>query len=80
VASTDIVTAAREFPITSRVDVRTALEEVVANRDGGKLLGIHLADEPGDADDGAPAHAWTISGLIARERSHMHGPGEEVLG
>jgi hypothetical protein len=41
IALTDIVTAAREFPITSRVDVQTALEDVVAKRGGAKLLGIH---------------------------------------
>jgi hypothetical protein len=40
-ALTDIVTAAREFPITSRVDVQTALEDAVAKRGGAKLLGIH---------------------------------------
>ena len=41
VALTDIVTAARDFPITSRVDVQTALEDVVASRGGARLLGIH---------------------------------------
>jgi hypothetical protein len=41
IALTDIVTASRDFPITSRVDVQTALEDVVANRGSAKLLGIH---------------------------------------
>jgi hypothetical protein len=41
IALTDIVTASREFPITSRVDVQAALEEVVATRSPAKLLGIH---------------------------------------
>ena len=40
---TDTVTAARDFPVTSRVDVQTALEEVVAKRGGGRLLGIHAS-------------------------------------
>jgi hypothetical protein len=40
-ALTDIVTASRDFPITSRVDVQTSLEDVVANRGSAKLLGIH---------------------------------------
>ncbi len=40
-ALAEIVTAAREFPITSRVDVQGALEQVFAERPGAKLLGIH---------------------------------------
>ena len=41
IALTDLVTASREFPITSRVDVQAALEDVVTRRGGAKLLGIH---------------------------------------
>ena len=37
----NIVTAAREFPVTSRVDVQTALEQLFAGRPDAKLLGIH---------------------------------------
>jgi hypothetical protein len=37
----EIVTAAREFPITSRVDVETALNELFANRAEAKLLAVH---------------------------------------
>src|SRR5262245_4783390 len=37
----DIATAAREFPITSRVDVQAALEQVFAGRSETRLLGIH---------------------------------------
>jgi hypothetical protein len=37
----DIVTAAREFPITSRVDVQGALEELFRNRPDTKLVAIH---------------------------------------
>jgi hypothetical protein len=37
----EIVTAARDFPVTSRVDVQTALEQLFAERSGAKLLGIH---------------------------------------
>ncbi len=36
-----IVTAAREFPITSRVDVQAALEQLMGERPGARLLGIH---------------------------------------
>jgi len=38
---TELVTAARDFPITSRVDVHTALEEMMERRGTGRLLGIH---------------------------------------
>ena len=37
----DIATAAREFPITSRVDVQAALEQLFAGRSETRLLGIH---------------------------------------
>jgi len=37
----EIVTAAREFPVTSRVDVQTALDELFRGRAGAKLLGVH---------------------------------------
>jgi len=37
----DIATAAREFPITSRVDVQTALEQVFAGQRGSTLMGVH---------------------------------------
>src|SRR5262245_57633556 len=36
-----IATAAREFPITSRVDVQTALEQMFANQESTILLGVH---------------------------------------
>ncbi len=37
----DIVTAAREFPITSRVDIQAALQQQIAALPGTKLLGVH---------------------------------------
>src|SRR5712664_2313315 len=37
----EIVTAAREFPITSRVDVETALTELFAHRADAKLHAVH---------------------------------------
>jgi hypothetical protein len=37
----EIVTAARDFPIISRVDVQRALEQLFAEDTGAKLLGIH---------------------------------------
>src|SRR5260370_16260227 len=37
----EIVTAAREFLITSRVDVETALNELFAKRADAKLLAVH---------------------------------------
>jgi ATPase family associated with various cellular activities (AAA) len=41
IAVVDIVTAAREFPITSRIDVQEALEQILARHSGAKLLGVH---------------------------------------
>ena len=35
-----IVTVARDFPVTSRVDVQNALEHVLTERTQSKLLGI----------------------------------------
>jgi hypothetical protein len=37
----EIVTAAREFPVTSRVDVQLALDQLLADRPGARLLGVH---------------------------------------
>jgi AAA+ superfamily predicted ATPase len=37
----EIVTAGRDFPITSRPDVQTALEQLLAGIPGSKLVGIH---------------------------------------
>src|SRR5438132_806638 len=39
--SADIVTASREFPITSRVDVQTALQRLFAEKPKTRLFGIH---------------------------------------
>ncbi len=37
----EIVTAAREFPIISRVDVQMALDQIFQDRPASRLLGIH---------------------------------------
>src|SRR5215471_2495398 len=57
VAAGDIATAERQFPITARVDIQSALEDLLANRTGTKLLGILSphAHEP-------PALAQTLGG------------------
>ena len=36
----EIATAGRQFPITARVDIQSALEDLMRNRTGAKLLGI----------------------------------------
>src|ERR1700680_1397166 len=36
----EIATAGRQFPITARVDTQSALEDLLRNRPGTKLLGI----------------------------------------
>jgi len=43
VALSQIVTAAREFPITSRVDVQAALDQWFAGRGQARLLGVHAS-------------------------------------
>ncbi|HEY7448396.1 MAG TPA: hypothetical protein VH702_09615, partial [Vicinamibacterales bacterium] len=47
VAVADIVTAARDFPITSRVDVQVGLEQAFAGRSDAKLYGIHSPMDQG---------------------------------
>jgi ATPase family protein associated with various cellular activities (AAA) len=37
----EIVTAARDFPVTSRVDVQVALDDAFRSRTGVQLLGVH---------------------------------------
>src|SRR5262249_30645864 len=36
----DIATAGRQFPIAARVDIQSALEDLLRNRSGTKLLGV----------------------------------------
>jgi hypothetical protein len=75
----DIVTAAREFPITSRIDVQKALEQILAEHPGVKLLGVHsqLGHETPDRGDGLrrwslePEVAWRLE--HARRRSRDPG-------
>jgi len=52
-----IATAGRQFPITARVDIQSALEDLFRNRNGTKLLGIVSPNhhEP-------PALAQTLAG------------------
>jgi hypothetical protein len=52
----EIVTAAREFPITSRVDVETALNQLFANRADTKLLAVH---SPMNQETPTLAHLFT---------------------
>ena len=37
----DLVTAARDFPITSRVDVQRTLQELMVKAPGARLVGVH---------------------------------------
>jgi hypothetical protein len=41
IALTNIATAARDFPITSRVDLQTSLDDLLTKRPGVQLVGIH---------------------------------------
>jgi hypothetical protein len=44
----NIATASRQFPITARVDIQSALDEMLRNRPGTTLLGI-LSQNPHEA-------------------------------
>jgi len=57
VSAGEIATAGRQFPITARVDIQSALEDLLQNRPGTKLLGILSPNhhEP-------PALAYTLAG------------------
>jgi ATPase family associated with various cellular activities (AAA) len=41
IALTSIATAARDFPIASRVDLQTSLDDLLTKRSGVQLVGIH---------------------------------------
>lgn len=53
----EIATAGRQFPIAARVDIQSALEDLLRNRSGTKLLGI-LSPNAHEA----PALAHTLAG------------------
>jgi hypothetical protein len=53
----EIATAGRQFPITARVDIQSALEDLLQNRTGTKLLGILSPNH-----HEAPALAGTLAG------------------
>jgi hypothetical protein len=53
----EIATSGRQFPITARVDIQSALEDLLRNRPGTTLLGI-LSPNPHEA----PALAHTLAG------------------
>jgi hypothetical protein len=57
VPASEIATSARQFPITARVDVQLALEDLLRNRAGTKLLGI-----PAPPGHEPPELAQTLSG------------------
>ncbi len=54
----EIATAGRQFPITARVDIQIALEELMESRPGTRLLGV-LSPNPHDP----PALAHTLGGM-----------------
>src|SRR5260370_22830010 len=57
VSAGEIATSGRQFPITARVDIQSALEDLLRNRPGTKLLGI-LSPNPHEP----PALAHTLAG------------------
>src|SRR6266853_1827504 len=54
----EIATAGRQFPITARVDIQSALEDLLRNRPGTTLLGI-LSPNPHEP----PTLAHTLAGV-----------------
>lgn len=53
----EIATAGRQFPITARVDIQSAVEDLLRSRDGTRLLGI-VSPNPHEP----PALALTLGG------------------
>src|SRR5260370_31762096 len=53
----EIATAGRQFPITARVDIQSALEDLLRNRSGTRLLGI-ISPNPHEP----PELAQTLAG------------------
>jgi hypothetical protein len=56
ISAGEIATAGRQFPITARVDIQSALEDLLRDRAGTKLLGI-LSPKPHEP----PALAQTLA-------------------
>src|SRR5438309_7827463 len=60
VSAGEIATAGRQFPITARVDIQSALEDLLRNRPGTTLLGI-LSPNPHEPPTLAQTHWEDIS-------------------
>jgi hypothetical protein len=69
VVAGDIATAGRQFPITARVDVQSAIEDLLRNRDGTKLLGI-VSPNPHEPPDLAQALGQNPFALDAGPLQH----------
>src|SRR5215469_2602386 len=65
----DIATAGRQFPITARVDVQSALEDLLRNREDTKLLGI-VSPNPHEPPDLAQALGQNPFALDAGPLQH----------
>lgn len=66
----EIATAARQFPITSRVDIQTGIEEILKGRSGTTLLGIVFPKHhppPGLAELVAGSHFPIESGPLQHD-------------
>src|SRR6516164_11518933 len=64
-----IATAGHQFPITARVDIQSALEELLKDRAGTKLLGI-LSPNPHEPTALAQTLAGGPFGIDARPLEH----------
>src|SRR5260370_40313057 len=74
----EIATAGRQFPITARVDIQSALEDLLRNRSGTRLLGI-ISPNPHEQ----PELAQTLAGgpypIDARALQHDGIDGGEPV-
>src|SRR5258705_1335406 len=65
----EITTPGRQFPITARVDIQSALEDLFKPRTGTKLLGILSPNQ-----HAVPALANTLAGAYFSPRSRAPPP------
>jgi hypothetical protein len=78
VPADDIATAGRQFPITAKVDIQVALEQLLQDRAGTRLLGIlsaNLHEPPSLAQTlGEGAHFGIDAGPIQHDEIDIGEP------
>jgi ATPase family protein associated with various cellular activities (AAA) len=77
VPADEIATAGRQFPITARVDIQSALEDLLRNRAGTRLLGIvspNRQEPPALANTLAGGHSPFDSGPLQHDEIDIGDP------